>query len=218
MRAFFIFLNDDEGIFKGQYPHDFSRGFAASLSLCKWTWDSMLVYLSGDLCSIILCHFGFLGIWLGSSQSNGVAEANWLIPYLRSPCTFSALIFYCILGSLLQRWINSSYVSRRNITCFCGMQWNCSGEQGTGISYPLNFMALRAWCSSRIPFLSHQCRMWLENASMNYTTSETVRTHANSNLSFIKFYRKYPKIPSSETQLKFNILPLFLRQKLIQQT
>lgn len=118
MRAFFIFLNDDEGIFKGQYPHDFSRGFAASLSLCKWNWDSMLVYLSGDLCSIILCHFGFLGIWLGSSQSNGVAEANWLIPYLRSPCTFSALIFYCILGSLLQGWINSSYVSRRNITCF----------------------------------------------------------------------------------------------------
>lgn len=57
----------DEGIFKGKYPHDFSRGFAAPLSLFNRSWDDMFVYLSNDLPSIILWYFGFLGIWLGSS-------------------------------------------------------------------------------------------------------------------------------------------------------
>lgn len=130
-----------------------------------------------------------------------------LLPYQRSPCTFSVFVFFETLGFfLLQRKINSSYVPRRQIPvvfceCISNVSCNRAAQGSRGLEAVTHFgswyvVTLKTCCSSWITFPLHQWGMWLENTSIRYKnpSSGTVKKKksVNSYPSFINFYRNFP--------------------------
>lgn len=130
-----------------------------------------------------------------------------LIPYQSSPCTFSAFVFFKTLGSLLlQRRINSSSVSRRNITvvfceCVSNMSCNRTAQGCRGLEAVASWgswyvITLKACCSSWVTFTLHQWGMWWENTFIHYKnpSSGTIKKSKSvkSYPSFINFYRNFP--------------------------
>lgn len=119
----------------------------------------------------------------GSYGQSSSLLSHHPIPYQSSPCTFSAFVFFKTLGSLLlQRSINSSSVSRRNITvvfceCVSNMSCNrtaqdCRGLEAVAHWGPWYIVTLKACCSSWVTFTLHQWGMWWENTSIHYKKSK----------------------------------------------
>lgn len=107
-------------------------------------------------------------------------------------CLYTFSIFWSLCcsrgGSTLLMCLGGTWLLFLWISCQGAAQGGRALESAT----PWYIVPLKAWHSSWITFRLHQYWIWLENTSINYTSSGTVRKDAISYLSFIKFYRNCP--------------------------
>lgn len=105
---------------EGKNPCDFSKGFSAPLSLSRWSWWNVLVYLSDDLCPFILCHFGFLA-------------SDWFLPRAVAwekqigVCSFFLLLLVLKPFVSFEWWL---YGSTLIWTLCCGWKFAPTGADG----------------------------------------------------------------------------------------